>query len=66
VIRPTGSHHGRLEYSVRTSFYLHQFRVGNLQLLCFAHNVKKADRLISLSELLREGDKSNNSTTSSP
>jgi hypothetical protein len=65
VIRPTGQHHARLEYSVRTSYYLHQFRQGNLQILCKPHNVIKAARLISLSDLLREGDKSNNSTTPS-
>jgi hypothetical protein len=66
VIRPCHDRHGRLEYSVRTSYYLHQFRAGNLQVLCKPHNVIKADRLITIPELLRQVNKSNNSETRSP
>ncbi|MGD0460803.1 MAG: hypothetical protein ABSC21_24050 [Terriglobia bacterium] len=65
-IRPPGRQHARLEASARVTFYRQQFRNGNLQLLCKTCNVTKADRLLTLLELLREVNKSNNSISPQP
>ena len=65
-IRPGGGNHARLEHSQRITFYRRQFSVGNLQVLCRRCNINKSDRLISLSDLLREVNRENNSVNPSP
>lgn len=40
-IRPTGGVHHRLSSVARMTFYVHQFRQGNVQILCHDCNSKK-------------------------
>lgn len=40
-IVPTGDRHHRMSQVQRMSYYMHQARMGNLQLLCSACNSKK-------------------------
>jgi 5-methylcytosine-specific restriction endonuclease McrA len=43
-IVPQGDRHHRVDSSRRMSFYLAQFRQGNLQALCGSCNARKGDR----------------------
>jgi 5-methylcytosine-specific restriction endonuclease McrA len=60
-IRPVRNAHARYEASTRVSFYRRQWSVGNLQILCSSCNVIKTDRIISIPDLLREVNLTNNS-----
>lgn len=43
-IKPTGGKHHKLSSVNRMSFYLGQWRAGNLQILCHTCNTKKSDK----------------------
>lgn len=43
-IKPKGHRHHKIEWSWRISFYIKEFKNGNLQLLCKHHNAAKGDR----------------------
>lgn len=40
-IKPTGDRHHRMSSVQRVSYYRHQMRMGNIQLLCHSCNAKK-------------------------
>jgi 5-methylcytosine-specific restriction endonuclease McrA len=42
-IRPTGDLHHRMSSVQRMSYYIHEARKGNVQVLCFDCNIRKSN-----------------------